>query len=301
MGRHRSKKHSKKNKCCKSSSSSSCESSSDCECCEIRIVCPNEQPCKKDVCCNPNPCCQQDPCCPCVATLTGTKTVTPNPPVTGQSAMFTITVTNPSTCPANNVVLTDILTPTLFVPGTIVVSPAGTVVGNTVTVNLGTLNPGASVTVTISGIVLLGGAVTNTATVTASNISAPVQIPIGGGGSGVLTVTKTFSPNPIAAGQPSTFTLTVNNGTATPVTFLLTDVFLGAGVLAVNPVPSGTLVTGAANFTVTGATVAANSSYVVTGTFTPGLAGVITNIAAVIPTSPLGLPISNIQSILTVS
>lgn len=322
MGKHSSKKHHKKSKCSSSSSSESCE------CCEIRIVCPKEcdkpKSCGCSTCCPPTPCqsscqssCQQnccpDPCCPCTATLTGTKTLSPNPARPDSAATFIITVTNPSNCPANNVVLTDTLPTGLFTSGTVVVSPAGTIIGNTITVNLGTINPGQSVIVTISGTVPTSftGTATNTATITASNISAPVVVnfPSGGGGGGALTVTKSFSPTSIsgAAGGVVNFTLTITNTTANPVTFNLVDVLAAVGASATFttfPAPSGVVSgLGTGTVTVTNATVLANSSFVVNGTITvpPGsLAGLITNIATVLPISPLGLPAVVANAILIV-
>lgn len=313
MGKHHQKKHHKNSKCHSSSSSES----SDCECCEIRIVCPNDCPPKNKDCRNPcaqpcpSPCSQPcpsscaqpcgsfcDPCCPCVPVLTGTKTVSPNPVVAGQSATFTITINNTSNCPAFNVLLTDVLPANLFVPGTIVVSPSGTIVGNTVTVNLGTLSCNSSVVVTISGTVATSfvGPVTNTATVTASNLSAPLSIPLGGGGGGGntgggLSVTKTFTGPPVNG--VANFVITVTNANNFPVTFTLLDVLVGAGAIITvfNP-QNGVLVNAATNVTVTGATVPANGVFVATGSINAGgFIGALVNVATVIPTAPPGLPI----------
>ena len=335
MGKHH-KKNRKHSKCCRTSSSESDD-------CEIRIIYPNDcQPRNKCSCnscspcqapcqqscnpcqtscqsacspCNPDPCCQ-DPCSPCspCVTLTGTKTVSPATPVPGAAAIFTITVNNPSACSVSGVVLTDILQTNLFVPGTIVVSPAGTIVGNTVTVNLGTINPGGSVIVTISGTVSpsFTGAVTNTATITACGLSSPVNIPLGagsgGGGATGFTVSKVFSSPTVVAGGSVNFVITVTNNTATPITFLLADALVGlnATITAfVSPLGTVVGVIPGVNLTVTGITLNPGESTQITGTVTVAAPGaingtVIVNLVTVIPLAPLGLPIIQANAIVTV-
>lgn len=126
----------------------------------------------------------------CRASLTGTKTVT-TPLIPTFPATFTITLMNPSACSALNVVIVDPLPAGLFDPAVpLVISPAGTVDGNTVVVNLGTIAPGATIVTTITGTVALSAllfpltGVTNTAFVAGSNVcsiltlSTSITIPI---------------------------------------------------------------------------------------------------------------------------
>jgi uncharacterized repeat protein (TIGR01451 family) len=145
----------------------------------------------------------------------------------GGNFTYTVTVTNNSSSPATGVTLTDPLPPAVtFVSA--VVSPAsqGTCSGaTTVTCPLGTLANGASATVTITVTPVAIGSAVNTATVafngTGSNsASATVQIQ----GTADLALVKTAQPNPVNAGSPLSYTLTVTNNGPSPATgVVLTD------------------------------------------------------------------------------
>lgn len=101
--------------------------------------------------------------------------------------IFQITITNTSKCPALNVILVDPLPPGILVPGSIVISPSGTLNNDVVVVNIGTIAAGATVVVTITATLsdLVLGPVTNTAFVAGSNVCS------------VLTPSATFSILPI--------------------------------------------------------------------------------------------------------
>lgn len=111
----------------------------------------------------------------CKAKLTGTKTILGLPALPGSPITYLITINNISTCNALNVVLIDVLPENVFVPGSLIISPQGTVDGNVVTVNIGTIPAKSPFAVTITGTlnVLLPPlfpAFTNTAFVAGSNV-----------------------------------------------------------------------------------------------------------------------------------
>lgn len=87
---------------------------------------------------------------------------------------YTISVTNRGSAPANDVVVTDNAPAGLEVISATASSGTVNVSGNTVTVSIGTLNPGDTVTVTVRARVTAAGAnLTNNASVSSSNDSDP--------------------------------------------------------------------------------------------------------------------------------
>ena len=100
-----------------------------------------------------------------------------------------------------------------------------------------------------------------------------------------LTVTKAFTPGTIMRGETSTLTITINNPNPTPVTsFNLSDTYPAAVVNASTSASTTCTVAGTfavsqggSSFTLSGATLAANSSCTVTIQVTSNTAGTHTN------------------------
>lgn len=95
------------------------------------------------------------------------KKVAPDVAVAGQAVVFTLIVSNPDTKPAENIVVDDPIPAIFRVTGTTTSQGAYTIDGQHLTVNIGTLAPGTTVTILINTVVVEGaeGAQINTATI----------------------------------------------------------------------------------------------------------------------------------------
>mgnify|MGYP000325785094 CR=1 FL=1 len=143
--------------------------------------------------------------------------------VAGDTFSYTVVVTNSGPAPAQNVTITDMLTPASGLTGVSAASTAGacTVVTTPLaTCAVGTLAPEARVTVTITGTVPLttadGTVLTNTASVTSTtsdnnptNSSATVTTTVRGRAD--LAVSKAATPTTVLVGQNVTYTIVVSN------------------------------------------------------------------------------------------
>ncbi|MEQ8675914.1 MAG: choice-of-anchor Q domain-containing protein [Aggregatilineales bacterium] len=90
--------------------------------------------------------------------------------ITGERLEWVITVSNPSSVAGTSILITDVVRPELRVDNVTTTRGAATVSGQTVSVNVGTLNPGDSLQIVITTTVLDGvSIVDNTACVTADN------------------------------------------------------------------------------------------------------------------------------------
>jgi uncharacterized repeat protein (TIGR01451 family) len=132
----------------------------------------------------------------------------------GRAASFKITVKNTGDRAAENATLTDTFTGADTVSGA---SDGGTVAGKTVTWKLGSIAPGASRTVTVSGNRGAPGAISNSATATATsaqpvsaNASANV---VGVSGVGLEVID---GPDPVFVGGTTTYTIKVTNQGSAP-------------------------------------------------------------------------------------
>ena len=187
---------------------------------------------------------QADPASP----ITVTTTASPSPVASGAEITYTIAVVNTGGAKITNLVLTDQLNGvgTLqsppATPQYAITSTQGTCTqsGQLVTCNGGTLNGGASWTVTIRGVVTApsGSTLNNTAAVTGTKsaqnftTNGSVQTLVQGGSGSTLpdlTLNKT-GPSTVVAGAGFDYVLTVNNiGTALANDIVVTDT-LPAGV-----------------------------------------------------------------------
>ena len=163
-----------------------------------------------------------------------TMTDSPDPVEEGGTLTYTLTITNNGPDVASDVFLTDVIpTETSYVSAT---SSQGACneLGGTVTCDIGDMNNGAAVTVTIVVTVGLSGEITNTADITCSTFD-----PSNGNNTDTetttvalksdLSLTMTDSPDPIEQGETLTYILTItNNGPYTATGVILTDVIPAA-------------------------------------------------------------------------
>jgi uncharacterized repeat protein (TIGR01451 family) len=195
---------------------------------------------------------------------------------------YTVTITNNGPSPATGVTLNDAL-PTavqLFAAPT---PSQGTCNANTpISCALGTLANGASATVSIQVQPVAVGSPVNTATATANeadpvpaNNSASVAVQILP--SADMALTKTAQPNPVNAGSPLTYTLTVTNNGPSPATGVKITDTLPAGATFASASPA---CTGTSTVTCNFATLAVNTSAIATITVTPTGSGTLTNTAS---------------------
>jgi uncharacterized repeat protein (TIGR01451 family) len=172
------------------------------------------------------------------ADLSVTKVDTPDPVTAGNNLTYTITVNNAGPSNASTVSLTDTVPAnTTFVS---LSSPGGWTCGTPAVGGTGLItctNPSMTagnavftLVVNVNGATIAGTVITNTATVT-STTSDPstgnesgVATTTVGTGSADLSVTKTDTPDPVAAGSSITYTITVNNaGPSAATTATLND------------------------------------------------------------------------------
>lgn len=196
----------------------------------------------------------------------------PSPVEVGKNLTYTIIVTNNGPADATNVTLTDVLPAgVVYVNGT---ASQGTVLQDqgTVTANLGTIVPGASVPVTLVVTPMASSRLVNTATVASSEIDDN-----GGDNSATsivfaspadVGVQMSVTPGTVLAGDPFTFTAFVtNNGTALASNVNLSDT-LPAGLQLVSATSSQGVVT-----------TLGNGTRVAIGTLLPGTSATVTIVA----------------------
>ncbi len=178
------------------------------------------------------------------ANLSITKGDAPDPVTAGQSLTYTLTVANAGPDAAAAVTVSDPLPAGVsFVSATPSVgSCSGT---STVSCTLGTLNSGASATVTIV-VTANNGPLSNTATVSSTtsdpnsaNNSATATTTVNQpAASANLSITKGDAPDPVTAGQSLTYTLTVANAGPDAAAAVTVSDPLPAGVSFVSATPS---------------------------------------------------------------
>ncbi len=171
------------------------------------------------------------------------KTASPGSLSAGQDLTYVINVSNAGPGNATSVVVTDTLNSLVgaggfqsAVPTQGTCTPGGVTAGPNVTLtcNLGTLNVGASasITVVIRPSVATTGTRTNTATITSLDVGDPNRENNSGavaGGTIVnaivdVTVSKSATPNPVQAGTPLTYIVSaINAGPSTASTVVATD------------------------------------------------------------------------------
>jgi uncharacterized repeat protein (TIGR01451 family) len=148
----------------------------------------------------------------------------PDPVTFGSNLTYTITVTNTGELPATGVTLTD----TLPAGATLVSanSTAGSCSGTTtITCGLGTLNGGATVTVTIV-VTPPAGTITNTATATLNETDNPANNTATAEtlvDNADLSITKKAAQSLVAPGSTFTYSLLVKNKSAVPADVIVTD------------------------------------------------------------------------------
>ncbi|EJO5349533.1 DUF11 domain-containing protein, partial [Clostridium botulinum] len=241
------------------------------------------------------------------ADVSVTKTINLDPVVAGEEATYTITVNNAGPSNALDVTLTDIIPACILNPEFSI--DGGSTFNPWVSpYNIGTIAPGATVTILIRGTVdpSCTGTITNIATVESTtpdpdptNNETTIVTTIET--SADVSVTKTVNPDPVVAGEDATYTITVNNaGPSNALDVTLTDAipacilnpeFSIDGGVSFNPWVSPYAIGAMAP----GATV----TILIRGTVDPSCTGTITNTATVESTTPDPDPTNNETTIIT--
>jgi uncharacterized repeat protein (TIGR01451 family)/LPXTG-motif cell wall-anchored protein len=221
------------------------------------------------------------------------KVLITNPVVPGLPVQYELRITNAGPSTAQTVVVTDTLAAALS--GAAVAAPFNTscsFAGNALTCNLGALNPGTS-TIVVNANLAAGftGSLANTATVsTTTNEGANTgpntdTVSQAAAPSANLAITKVATPDPVSAGSPLTYTITVSNaGPSTAVNAVVSDALPGG--FNVSSISGG----GCAAFPCILPTVAVGAPVVITvaGSVAPAVISLAANSASV--TSPTADP-----------
>jgi len=230
---------------------------------------------------------------PTSADVSITKTAAPNPVAVGGTLTYTLIVQNNGPATAIGVVVTDVL------PSTVTLLSAsassGTCSGTTTITCVGlTASP---TTIVISVRANAPGSLSNTASVSSSttdpvpgNNSATAIVTVDAGAAlADLSLTKTDSPDPATVGSNLTYTITVrNNGPATAAGVRLGDTLPSSVTLVSSNASQGNCGagTGVVSVLCELGSLASGGSATVTIIVRPTAAGNITNIAAVVATTP---------------
>ncbi|HMH53750.1 MAG TPA: IPTL-CTERM sorting domain-containing protein [Candidatus Acidoferrum sp.] len=227
------------------------------------------------------------------ADLSIVKTGTPNPVTAGQTLTYLLTITNHGPDAATNVVVTDPVPPGAGLQSATPSAGGNCTTGAVVTCTFPNLAANATATVTILATApSQPGTVTNTAVVSSNvadpdplNNSATTNTTVNGAppGTADLSITKLATPNPVAAGQTLTYSITAtNNGPDVATNVTITDpVPSGATLQSATPSAGGNCTTGSV-VTCTFPSLAPSASASVTILVTaPSLPGTLTNTATV--------------------
>ncbi len=217
-----------------------------------------------------------------IADISITKTATPDPVTVGGNLTYTVVVSNSGPASASNIVMTDALPSgvTLVAVSTTQGSCNGTSV---ITCNLGTLNSGATATVTIIVSPSSTGSLTNTAivgggiddpdgtnnTTTSTTTVDPATAD--------LSISKSDSPDPVTVGNSLSYTLAViNSGPNAAPGVVVTDT-LPAGVTFLSSSTTQGTCSGTSPVTCNLGTLNSGGSATITIVVIPTTAGSISN------------------------
>jgi large repetitive protein len=179
------------------------------------------------------------------------KTVTPSVLVAGQPVTYTIDVSNNGPSTATGVVLSDPMPTGITATAVTATAMTGTgcLLGGTVTCDIGTLAPGGTVTVTITGSV--SAAATAGTSINTASVNATSADPVAGNNSSSatgnltsaadLSLTKTGTPDPVIAGNAVSYQLSVHNAGPSNATGAVVTDTVPAGMVPTSATwPSGT-------------------------------------------------------------
>ena len=242
-----------------------------------------------------------------LADVSVTKTAAPNPVIPGEILTYTINVSNAGPSDAQNVVLTDVISPDIIAPE-FSIDGGATFNPWLGSFDIGTLPAGQTRTILIRGTVSSSatGTITNTANITSStpdpNLDNNESTTITEVNAlADISVIKTGTPNPIVTVEILTYTIDVTNaGPADAQNVILNDE-ISSNVIApefsidgggtFNPWPTiyviGTLPAGETR------------TILIRGTVSPSATGVITNTAAVTSSTPDPNPNNNESTVNT--
>ena len=231
-----------------------------------------------------------------LADLSIAKTDAPDPVTAGSNLTYTITVTNNGPNDASSVIVADTLPAGVaFVSSS---ASQGSCSGtSTVTCNLGTINNGASATITIVITPLAAGTLDNVASVTSTvsdsdvtnnriSTSTTVNAAPVPDADADLALSKIDSPDPVTAGSNLTYTITVMNNGPNPASDVIVTDTLPAGVVFVSSSASQGSCSGTSTVTCNLGTINNGASATVTLLITPTTAATLSNTASVTSSVP---------------
>jgi uncharacterized repeat protein (TIGR01451 family) len=233
------------------------------------------------------------------ANLSVTKTDSADPVTAGTTLVYTLSIANNSLLSdGQNVTVTDSMPANVTVIGTNPLTSSQS--GQQLVWDLGTLasSTGQTILITVTVDSAFSGTLTNTAVVTSTTFDATPGNNTVSETTAVKTVAdlliaKTGSPDPVMAGQPLTYTLTVtNNGPSAAAGLVITDT-LPAGVNFSSTSPGCTESGGAVTCTLASLVAGASTPLMITVDVDPATAGILTNTAVVTSTTADPIPINN--------
>ena len=169
-----------------------------------------------------------------VSDLAVSLSATPSPIDLESNLTFTVTATNTGPSRAGHVIVTLPLPPALGFSSAITTQGAASFADGQLTANLGNLDPGSQVTITVIAQAIATGSVSTTAVISsdafdpvAANNSATAEVSIAPIAD--LAVAIQTTPGPVADGQQVVYTVVASN----------TGGYLATGVTLVNVLPAG--------------------------------------------------------------
>ncbi len=261
-----------------------------------------------------------------LAPPTISKAFSPNPGTISGPSTLTFTLTNPNAVALSGMAFTDNLTSGLTVSSPLItggtctsVTFSGTTVagGSVIGVTSGNIPANSSCTVTINVRAFIAGTypnvtsgVTTTETPLAGNPAPNVDYVVN---ALLPTISKSFSPNPVGIGTPTTLTFTITHGNAVSLTGMTFSDTLAPGLVIASPLTTGGscpgatfsagTVAGGSQIDVIGGSIPPASSCTITINVVSNAANTYPNLTTGVDTveAPIGNPSAQVNLVVTAS